>query len=296
MKLTQAQELEAKKVIARRILAYRPDSPPDAANELMKETLSSLEQIFTVLVAKHTAETVHQEKNQQSQEAQAEIQAMRQQNKLDAAWAHTLVTARLSDGRRLCDSEANRNLLEDLIGSDDPSSAAYRNLCLQFANRFSWETPPKVQSNQERRAEFEKICKDNFLSLNAANEQLHREGVGVEYWSGCSEVERQAFQQEAALRRQKFLINTATDQQLKEEARYEFQQRREASIREDAQRRMDYVAQQQRGLYPPLPEVNGNGEEMNSAFFRRILIHDYKLFKDLCKRHGSAAVTARMHQ
>jgi hypothetical protein len=295
IRLSQAQELEAKKVIVHRILANTPNPPPDVEAQLMRESLAGLELMFTALITKRNQDEVRQAEQAETQSAQAQIQESRREAKLEAAYTHALVSTELN-GRRLVDSEANRHIFEDLIGVDVPSAARYKNLALQYPLRFAWYTPQPVASAADTRAEFERICKENFLSLNSANEQLHREGVDISHWSGCSEVERQQYQNVAALKRQKFLINTATTDQLKQEARYEFQQRREQSIQEDAQRREQFVAQQQRGLYPPLPEVNGQGEKMDSAYFRRIMVHDYERFKALCKRHGSAAITSVMHQ
>lgn len=92
-------------------------------------------------------------------------------------------------------------------------------------------------------------------------------------------VERQKFAAEAAQARQNYLINSATPDELKAEARYRFQTEHAAAVKEDSERREKFVADQQRGLYPSLPTVNGHGETMDASYFRKISTTDYNLFK-----------------
>jgi hypothetical protein len=65
-------------------------------------------------------------------------------------------------------------------------------------------------------------------------------------------------------------------------------------VQAEADRRHRFVSDQQRGLYPPLPAVNGNGEALDANYFRRISTVDYSLFKTLVKRYGSSQITSRL--
>jgi hypothetical protein len=219
---------------------------------------------------------------------------MRRESQREAAWIHCLIQTWLN-GKRLVDVQANRDMLESMLNlGEEPSAAIYSTIAKQFPQKFTWETPRPVQTDAQRETEFAKTCRENFLSVCEANRQLHRDGVGIEHWAGASEVERQKFQAEAAQARQKYLINSATPDELKAEARYEFQTEHAAAVQADAERREKLVAEAQRGLYPVLPLVNGRGEAMDASYFRRISTTDYNLFKALVKRHGSAQITARL--
>src|SRR5262249_39508780 len=177
---------------------------------------------------------------------------------------------------------------------ESPSASIYETIALSYPQKFSWQTPKPIQTEAEREAEFTKICRENWLSECDANRELHRRGVALDAWVGCSEVERQRFQAEAAQARQDYLIHRATPGELKAEANYQFQTEHTAAVKADAERREKFVADAQRGLYPLLPTVNGRGETMNAAYLRKISTVDYQLFKALVNRHGTAQVTARL--
>jgi hypothetical protein len=78
--------------------------------------------------------------------------------------------------------------------------------------------------------------------LCAANEQLHKDGVGIEHWAGASGVERQQFQAETAQARRDYLIHHATPGELKAEANCQFQSDHAAAVQADAERRQKSVA------------------------------------------------------
>jgi hypothetical protein len=280
--------LSQKKLVVQRIKSHYP-VPPDGEGELMMEPLRSLEQILEKFSTKR-------EHDQIKQDAQAQIDEMRAASRADGAWAHCLLKARLN-GKVLADTDANRQVMESMLAPhESPSSAVYETIALTYPQKFSWQTPKLVQTDAERRADFERVCRKNLLSLNAANEQLHREGVSIEHWSGASEIERQRFAADAAQARQKFLINNPTPDELKAEANYEFKSRHDAAVREDAARREKYVAAQQFGNYPQMPLVDGNGVRMDAKFFRTISTVDFPRFKALVKRFGSHQVTERLRQ
>jgi hypothetical protein len=280
-------ELETKKLVANRIVSHLTQVPANAMNELLKEPLASLEEILDKLATKREHERIQQD-------AQAQIDEMRAASRADGGWAHCLLKVRLNN-KVLADTEANRQMMESMLAPhESPSAAIYETVALSYPQKFAWIAPQRVQTEAERRADFERICRENLLSLNGANEQLYREGVAIDNWSGASGVERQRFTAAAAQARQKYLINTATPDELKAEARYQFQTEHAAAVQADAARREKFVAETQKGLYPILPGVNGRGEAMDAGYFRRISTVDYNLFKALVKRHGSAQITARL--
>jgi hypothetical protein len=125
---------------------------------------------------------------------------------------------------------------------------------------------------------------------------LFKRGASLANFAGASQVEIAQYAHEFAQARQKFLIHDATPSELKAEAAYQSQTEHDAAIRAQADRRHQFVSDQQRGLYAPLPAVNGNGESMDSKYFRRISTVDYSLFKALVKRYGSSQITERLRQ
>ena len=69
MRINPAEELEAKRVIVSRIVSHLPQVPPNGANELMQESVGSLEEILSRLAAKS-------EREQIERDAQAQIEEM----------------------------------------------------------------------------------------------------------------------------------------------------------------------------------------------------------------------------
>jgi hypothetical protein len=199
------------------------------------------------------------------------------------------------NGKTLQDSDANRNLLESMLQpTEEPSPAIYKTILGQYAPQFSWAAPRVIQSATEREAEFKKICREQFLSENEANRQLHKDGVSLDHWAGASGIERAAFHAEAQAARQKFLIN-ASPATLKKEANYETQRNREEFQRAEADRQHQVSSQQQSGMFPPLPATHAEtGEAIDARWLRKTSTINFELFKRLCKRHGSAAVTSRL--
>jgi hypothetical protein len=280
-------ELEQKKLIINRIISHLPQAPANAVNEMMREPLASLEETLAKLATKREHERIQRD-------AQAQIDEMRRESAFEGAWAHCLVNVSLN-GKKLADTEANKSMLESMLQPHEtPSAAIYETIVKQYPHKFSFETPRKIKSAAECEAEFVKICRENLLSECDANRELHRKGVSLDAWAGASALERAKYQEEATRERQRFLIHDASPDQLRQEARYEFQTGREAAIQADAKRREELVAEAQRGLYAPLPAVNANGEVMDAKYFRRISTVNYELFRALVKRHGSSQITARL--
>jgi hypothetical protein len=278
-----------RKVLVERIVARLDPVPEGAANELLQQSSTQLEETLDTLVST-------QEQEQAAVAKLAYIQNSVQKSKADHAWAFALAKVSIN-GKTLQDSDANRNLLENMLQpTEEPSPAIYQTILKQFSPQFSWAAPRVIQSATEREAEFKKICREQFLSENEANRRLHRDGVSTDAWVGASGIERARFQEDAVKARQQFLIHQATPAQLKEEAAYESQTSRELAQREEADRQHQFVSAQQRGLYPPLPSINGNGEVMDAKYFRRISTVEHNLFKALVRRHGTSQITERLRQ
>lgn len=186
-------------------------------------------------------------------------------------------------------------MLESLLNpGEDPSPKLYVMLAEQFPTRFTWDTPQAQPTKEEQRAAFDAFVRENNLSSCEANFQLFKQSAGIENFAGASQIERERYAHEAAQARQNFLIHDATPGELKAEARHQSATEHDTAIQAEADRRHQFVSDQQRGLYPPLPAVNGNGEAMDSKYLRRISTVDYNLFKALVKRHGSSQITSRL--
>jgi hypothetical protein len=280
-------ELETKNIVVNRIISHLNPVPAGAANELLLQPLADLGVILEKLISTRDQENAEEEALARIREAQAERAS-------DGAWGAALARVTLN-GKYLADTESNRAMLESLLNpGETPTPAIYSTLALQFATKFSWQIPQPRKTDADREAEFVRVCHENLLSLCDANRQMHKGGVALENWAGASGLERAAFQEEAARARQHFLIHEASPTQLKQESIYESQQNREAFQREEATRQHQFVAQAQQGLYSPLPTHNQAGELMDAKYFRRISTLDYALFKQLCKKFGTAQITERL--
>jgi hypothetical protein len=161
----------------------------------------------------------------------------------------------LINGRRLALVQANRDLLESLLNpGEEPSAKLYIALAQQYPQRFAWSLPRTKQSDEERRADFSLVCRQNNLSECVANEKLHKDGIDIEHWAGASQVELHKFQADAALARQKWLVNSASPTELKIEARYETQTQLAASQQAHADASLEaYKQRDQYAGYKPLP-------------------------------------------
>jgi IS66 Orf2 like protein len=174
-------------------------------------------------------------------------------------------------------------------------ASEYVALAEQFPTKFAWETPSAPVSKQDQRAAFELFVRENNLSSVEANFNLFKEGASVEHFAGASGIERNQYANEQALARQKFLINSASPQQLRQEANYETRKNREEFQRAEADRQHQVSSQQQSGMFPPLPATHAeSGETIDARWLRKTSTINFELFKKLCKRHGSAAVTSRL--
>jgi hypothetical protein len=125
---------QTKRIVVNRIISHLNPVPAGAANELLQQPLADLERILTKLADTREQENVEEEALARIQEAQTE-------RAFDTAWGATLARVSLN-GKRLCDVESNKQMFESLLQPHEkPSEAIYKTLALQFASKFSWETP-----------------------------------------------------------------------------------------------------------------------------------------------------------
>ena len=239
-------QLDQKKLLIERILPYLTGAPNDAAQHLLHQSVSDLETILDDAISKKTRAQATEQANQHADETRRESQS-------EGAWTHACCA--LINGKRLALVQANRDLLESLLNpGETPTAKLYIALAQQYPHRFAWSSPPTTQSDEERRADFALVCRQNNLSECVANERLHKDGVDIEHWAGASQVELQKFQTDAAVARQKWLVNGASPTELKAEARYETQTQLAASQQAQADASLEvYKQRDQYAGYKPLP-------------------------------------------
>jgi len=237
---------QQKKLLIERILPYLTDAPADAAQRLLQQSVSDLEQILDDANTKRARAQATEQANQRAAD-------MRAASISEGAWTHACCA--LINGKRLALVQANKDLLESLLNpGEEPSAKLYIALAQQYPHRFAWSSPPTTQSDEERRADFALVCRQNNLSECVANERLHKDGVDIEHWAGASQVELQKFQTDAAVARQKWLVNGASPTELKAEARYETQTQLAASQQAQADASLEvYKQRDQYAGYKPLP-------------------------------------------
>jgi hypothetical protein len=239
-------QLDQKKLLIERILPYLIGAPSDVVQRLLQQSVSDLEQILDDAITK-------KERAQAAERVSHHAAEMRQESQLEGAWTHACCA--LINGKRLALVQANRDLLESLLNpGEEPSANLYIALAHQYPQRFAWSSPPRTQSNEERRADFALICRQNNLSECNANEKLHKSGIGIEHWAGASPAEEAAYAEQAALQRNRWLRTEASPLELKTEAQYETQAQVAAS--QQAQADASLQAQKQRDQYAgykPLP-------------------------------------------
>src|SRR5580693_2748394 len=181
--------LQQKQLLVARIIPHLIDAPDDVVQRLFRKSVSDLETILEDAITKKARTEATERINQHAAD-------MRSASVSEGAWTHACCA--LINGKRLALVQANRDLLESLLNpGEEPSAKLYIALAQQYPQRFAWSAPPKTQSDEERRAEFAKICRENLLSECLANQQLHKDGVSLDAWAGTSGIERAKFQQEA---------------------------------------------------------------------------------------------------
>jgi hypothetical protein len=207
--------LDQKKLLVERILPYLIGAPDDVVQRLLQKNVSDLETILEDCITTKARAEATQRVTQHANE-------MRDASVSEGAWTHTCRA--LINGKRLSIIQSNRDLLESLLNpGETPSAKLFIALAQQYPQRFAWSPPPTIQTDEERRANFVSICHQHGLSECVANERLHKAGIGTDRWAGASQEEIQEFQADAALARQKWLINGASPTELRAEARYESQ-------------------------------------------------------------------------
>jgi hypothetical protein len=239
-------QVEQKRLLIERILPYLIGAPDDVVQRLLQKSVSDLETILEDAITKKARTGATERLNQYATD-------MRAASVSEGAWTKACCVQ--INGKRLAIVQSNRDLLESLLNPGEaPSAKLYIALAEQYPHRFAWSSPPTEQTDEERRAEFISICRQNNLSECDANEKLHKAGIGTEEWAGASQVELQEFKADAAVDRQKWLVNGASPTELRNEARYEAQTQLAASQQAHADATLQ--AQKQRDQYrdyKPLP-------------------------------------------
>jgi hypothetical protein len=281
-------QMDQQKLLIERILPYLTGAPADVVQRLLQKSVSDLEKILGDCITKKARAQAAEQVKQHADE-------MRRESQLEGAWTHALRNV-WNGKQRLVDCESNKSMLESLLQpTEEPSAAIYSTIALSYPTKFSWEFPQAKPSLEDKRTAFDAFVRERSLSSCEANFNLFRDGANEEYFAGASGIERAQYATEQAQARQKFLINSASPQQLRQEANYETQKSREEFQRVEADRQHQVSSQQQSGLFPPLPATHAEtGETIDARWLRKTSTIKFELFKKLCKRHGSAAVTSRL--
>jgi hypothetical protein len=239
-------QVEQKRLLIERIVPHLIAAPADVVQRLLQKSVNDLETILEEAITTKA-------RTEASERVVQHAADMRAESVSEGAWTHACRA--LINGKRLSIIQSNRDLLVSLLNpGETPSAKLYIALAEQYPQRFAWSVTPTMQTDEERRADFVSICRQNSLSECVANEELHKAGIGTEQWAGASQVELQEFQADAALARQKWLVNDASPTELRAEARYEAQTQLAAN--QQAQSDATLEAQKQRDQYvgyKPLP-------------------------------------------
>jgi hypothetical protein len=279
-------QLDQKKLLIERILPYLTGAPGDVVQRLLQQSVLDLEQILDDAITKRARAQATERVNQHADE-------MRRESQLEGSFVHACMA--VVNNRRLSTCDGNRAVLESLLNpGEEPSAKLYVALAEQFPTKFAWETPQSKPTKEDQRAAFDAFVRENALSGCEANFQLFKQGARIENFAGASGIERNQYANEQARARQKFLINSATPQQVREEARFQSATERQEFQRAEADRQHQFVSQAQAGLYSPLPTHNEAGVVMDSRYFRRLSTLDYALFKQLVRKFGTAQITERL--
>jgi hypothetical protein len=238
--------LEQKKVLVERILPYLTGAPDDVVQRLLQKSVSDLETILEDAITKKA-------RTEAAERVAHHAADMRAESVSEGAWTKACCVQ--INGKRLAIVQSNRDLLESLLNpGETPNAKLYIALAEQYPQRFAWSSPPTKKSDEERHANFVSICRQHGLSECVANEELHKAGITTEQWAGASQLESQGFRADAALAHQKWLVNSASPTELRDEARYETQTNFEASQKAQADASLQTQKQRdQYAGYKPLP-------------------------------------------
>jgi hypothetical protein len=238
--------LQQKKLLIERILPYLTGAPADAAQRLLQQSVTDLEQILDDAITKRAQAQAVERVKQHADE-------MRRESQLEGAFVHACRV--VINNRRLSACDSNRVVLESLLNpGEEPSAKLYVALAEQFPTKFVWETPSAPVSKQDQRAAFELFVRENGLSSVDANFNLFKQGASVEHYAGASQAEQAARSAEAATEHQTWLRTKASPSELKAEARYESQN--QAAANRQALGDATLEAQKQRDQYAgykPIP-------------------------------------------
>jgi hypothetical protein len=220
-------QLDQKKLLIERILPYLTGAPADAAQRLLQQSVSDLEQILDDAITKRARAQAAERVKQHADE-------LRRESQLEGAFVHSCRAT--INNRRLSACDSNRVVMESLLNpGEEPSAKLYIALAEQYPTKFAWEAPQGKATGEEQRAAFDAFVRDTDLSSCEANFKLFKQGARIENFAGASQIERAQYAHEAAQARQKFLIHDATPKELKAEAAYQSQTERDIAVQDEAQ-------------------------------------------------------------
>jgi hypothetical protein len=238
--------LQQKKLLVERILPYLIGAPSDAVQRLLQQNVSDLETILSDCITKKARAQAVEHANQYADE-------MRRESQLEGAFVHACRA--VINNRRLVPCDSNRAILESLLNpGDEPSAKLYLMLAEQFPMKLVWETIHAKSTEEEQRAAFDRLVREQNLSSCDANFKLFQRGASTDQFASASRVEEGAYAEQAALQHNKWLRTEASPLELRAEARYETQAQVAAS--QQAQADASLQAQKQRDQYAgykPLP-------------------------------------------
>jgi hypothetical protein len=196
---------------------------------------------------------------------QQQPQILGDKDREDLAWTH--ISRVQINGKMAVDNSANRQIVFGWLHEDQgeqPTVSWFKRVLEEapaLANQILWE--PILSKEQRKqaaerqlerdRATFAELCRENLLSQCQANFEVWTSTNSIIGLAAASPEELEAYRQEAADKRQDFLLN-ADPTTLRSEVRRESVERQAAVAQEQAARELEFAKQrdQYRG-YKPLP-------------------------------------------
>jgi hypothetical protein len=238
------------------------------------------------------------------------------QKKIDEINAERLWSRCFFSHPEISDNVANRKLLFDYaLSLSDDGVVRFQHLdeaakTLPGLARQKVKQVPTATNLKQDEKTLQEFCRANRLEPNTAALNLLRQEFGAGFNSiqidqalqsglihlgPASEAHILQWTREAAEERQDFLINQATPEQLRATAKAEAEQRRIQAQREEAERQIAARETMDAAYgFPPLPEFNQHGENLDAAYLNKISNTNLQLFKNLMRKHGAANLTARL--
>lgn len=174
------------------------------------------------------------------------------------------------------------------------------------------DEPKKAQQLKYDRNVFLQFCKDYGISFCDANFNLAHQTLQDDFskyslaqaardgrldMAKATQAELNEWAREAAERREHFLRNQASPEELRATARQESELRRQEAVKQEDQRQLSIREQKDAAFgFPPLPEFAADGTKLDSKFFVRISNSDLGRFRNFVKKYGGSAITQALRQ